>query len=446
MNLCEALRIHPRSRLALVGSGGKTTILFNLARETARPVILSTTTHLSTDELAQADRHSVIEDEEDIERAFSRPVEGVWLLTGAKTDTGNRVRGLADDLLALVKQRCDELNLPLLIEADGSRRRPLKAPGEHEPAIPAWVNQVSVVVGLTGLGKRLDEETVFRSERFAALCAAEKGAPITLDKLADYLLSSEGGLKNIPPDAACTVFFNQLDAQPLSVDIQQTYARRLLVGYDQVAWGAAANALQQQRVAARDEPVAGIILAAGGSSRFGRPKQLLEWRGQPFIRHVVLRCLNSGLQPVIVVVGEKAAEIRTAIADLAVQIAHNSEWSQGLSRSIRTGLAALPSRVGGALFLMSDVPQVPSALIERLMVVKRRAAVAILAPRTEEGYANPVLFDRVCFDDLMRLSGDRGGKALFQRYTVKDIPWANVQQLRDIDTPADYAWLQGWEG
>lgn len=444
MNLRDSLRIHSGSRLALVGSGGKTTLLFNLAREIRAPVVLSTTTHLSVDELGLADRHWVVENKRDIERAFSQLTDEILLLTGAVNEQGNRVRGLSDDQLLVVKQHCDALDLPFLIEADGSRRLPLKAPGEHEPAIPGWVNQVVVLVGLSAIGQPLDDKIVFRSEQFAVLCAAKYGIPITLEILTDYLLHAHGGLKNIPPNALRSVFFNQLDAQSISTESLQVCSSRLLKRYDQVVWGSAAASNEQERVIVRDEPIAGIILAAGASSRFGRPKPLLEWHEQPFIRHVVLRCMHTGLQPVVVVVGEEYTKIRAVIEDLGALIIPNLDWCNGLSQSIKAGLAALPRRVGGALFLMSDVPQLPAALIETLLMKKRQDTALILAPRTAEGYANPVLFDYSCFGDLMSLSGDRGGKALFQRYTVKDIPWANAQDLRDIDTPADYDWLLKW--
>lgn len=445
MNICNGLRIDSHTRLALVGSGGKTTIMFNIGRELAAPIVLTTTTHLSMDEVARSDRHVMALKEQDIERIFKQPVEGVLLLTGAPTEQGNRVRGLSEAMMDVLKNVCDQKGLPLLIEADGSRRLPLKAAGEYEPVIPQWVNQTAVVVGLRGLGKKLGEDTVFRADRFAALCDAHLGDVISPDLLEQYLLSPLGGLKNIPDHAVSTIFFNQLDIAPLSDETQQAWAKRFLSRYNRVLWGSANSTIETQRVAARDEAITAIVLAAGRSSRFGHPKQLLEWRGQPFIRHVVNQSLQSGIQSVIVVVGEKGAEIASAIQDLSVEIVYNHEWAQGLSQSIKAGLAALPRHAGGALFLMSDIPQIPVALINAIVATKRKEEGLIFAPRTKDGFVNPVLFDRACFADLMSLTGERGGKALFQQYPVREVLWEHEDELRDIDTPDDYAWLKQLE-
>jgi len=88
-----------------------------------------------------------------------------------------------------------------LVEADGSRRLPLKAPAAHEPPIPAWVNTVAVLVGLSGMDKPLAAETVHRPEIFAELSEAEMGKPVGMLAITRLLLHPQGGLKNIPPGA-----------------------------------------------------------------------------------------------------------------------------------------------------------------------------------------------------------------------------------------------------
>jgi probable selenium-dependent hydroxylase accessory protein YqeC len=112
-----------------------------------------------------------------------------------------------DRLLALA----DDFRVPLLIEADGSRMRPLKAPGEHEPPIPAFATQVVVVAGLTALGQPLTSDWVHRPERFAALSGLEMGQAITSEAVARALSHLSGGLKNIPAGARRVVLLNQAD-------------------------------------------------------------------------------------------------------------------------------------------------------------------------------------------------------------------------------------------
>lgn len=441
MRLLDGLRLDKTSRLAIVGAGGKSTILFNSAKEFGMPVVLAATAHLCTDQLKLADTHLIIERQVDLEIAFQKPLKGITLLTGP-VGKNNRTRGIQSSEVDLIWEYCDQLNLPLLVEADGSRRLPLKAPAEHEPPIPEWVNQVVVVVGLSALGKPVSEETIFRAEKFAEITGSRLGERITFEIIISYLLADEGGLKNILNTARKSVFFNQLDQVVLNDQEKQSISRSLLERYHQVIWGNAAQPAPEKRIEQRVERVAGIILAAGGSQRFGKPKQLLEWRGKPFIWHVVQKSLQAGLQPIVVVTGAYSQLVENAISDLPVMVVHNPHWEMGLSTSVKCGLAGVADQVGAAVFLMSDVPQVPQEVIERLVSAHPKKAGTIYSTASQGQLVNPVLFDRRCFEDLLKLEGERGGKVLFNKYSVEAFEWENSNDLRDIDREEDYEWLR----
>ncbi|MDD5370404.1 MAG: selenium cofactor biosynthesis protein YqeC, partial [Anaerolineaceae bacterium] len=129
------MRISGAVRLALVGAGGKSTALFQLAHQFPPPVIVTATTHLSIEQQALVDRNQVLDSPADLERYDLRDPLGVHLFTGVPAGQG-RSLGLHGETLAALKLMADMNQAPLLIEADGSRQLPLKAPAEHEPDIP----------------------------------------------------------------------------------------------------------------------------------------------------------------------------------------------------------------------------------------------------------------------------------------------------------------------
>jgi molybdenum cofactor cytidylyltransferase len=455
MNLAQALRFLPSPSLldtspksfgffggwegvAFVGAGGKTTALFQLARELPPPVIVTATTHLHVDQIKLTDSHWIGENPADL-AILEENLRGVMLVTGPIE--GNRTTGLNKNSNEWLRAVCDRHALPLLIEADGSRQRPLKAPAMHEPVIPEFVETVVVVAGLSGLGKPLTEEFVLRPEIFSRLSDLAIEETITPEALVRVLTHSEGGLKNIPAQARRVALLNQADSPELQ-SIGGKMARELLATFDAVLVGT----LEYSNIQIF-ERTAGIILAAGGSKRFGKPKQLLDWRGRPFVRQVAETALAAGLSPVMVVTGANAQAVEVAVNDLPVKIVRNAEWQKGQSSSIQTGLKDLtPSPLpmgegcrgeGAAIFLLADQPQVTPTVLQALVEQHSEELAPIVAPLIADQRANPVLFDRITFPDLMALTGDVGGRALFSKYPPTYLPWHDESLLVDVDTPDD---------
>ncbi len=439
MKLLNALRADRGLRLAVVGSGGKTSAMFALARQMTSPVILSATAHLNIEQTRLADVHVVCENPQDIRNAFKG--ERWWknlLITGPVVDRG-RTSGLTDPVMDQVFREAEKLHLPVIIEADGARRLPLKAPAAHEPPIPAEVNHVLVVAGLSGLGKPLNEDHVFRAEIFATLSGIKLGEPVSLELLARYLMHPEGGLKNIPPSAAKSVLFNQTDQVKGNLESEEAVAQNLLQTYQRVLFGQMRVEGQLVgRIDQRIEKIAGIILAAGESNRFGMPKQLLDWKGKPFVRHIAECALTAGLDPVVIVAGSMLDPIREALNGVPAAIVENRHWRSGQSTSIQAGLTAMPVSVGGAIFFMADMPQVPLGVIKSLIEIHRREDVDIVVPRVNGRRANPALFDRKCFEALATIRGDTGGRVLFDKYPIRWLDWDDDRLLMDVDTPEDY--------
>ena len=438
MELRQAFRISNCPRLAMVGAGGKTTTLFHLAREMDAPVVVAATTHLALEQLHLADQHFVLQKFEDTNRLDSITLSGVILLTGSLE--GERTQGLSDEIMAWLDQFCGYHSLPLLIEADGSRQRPLKAPASYEPPIPMFVDTVVVAAGLSGVGQPLTSEWVHRHERFAELSGLAVGEIITPAALARVLTHLEGGLKNIPPAARRVALLNQADT-PERQAIAQQIAKKIIpeftsvvVGKFDLQTGKPANV----EICAVHEPIAGIVLAGGAAARYGEPKQLLPWRGRPLVWHVAKRALSAGLSPVVVVGGAYTAPLRAAVADLPVIFVDNPKWAEGQSTSVRAGLGAVSSQGGGVIFLLADQPQVPEMLIRTLVEVHAQSRASIVSPLVKGQRANPVLFDRSTLGDFLQLRGDVGGRKLFSKYPVEWVPWHDELPILDIDTPEDY--------
>lgn len=441
MKLVDALRIADLPRLSFVGAGGKTTAMFRLARQLPAPVLVTATTHLATWQIELADDHIYVQNHLDQLQKDGLMTGDVRLVTGNQVET-DRVAGLEPDELAEVFYFAEESNIPLLIEADGSRQMPLKAPAQHEPPIPWFSDTVVVVAGLSAVGRSLTGARVHRPLRFAQISGLSSGDEITIEAISKVLNSPVGGLKNIPSKARRVALLNQADTPALQAGAH-ALARRLLANFHSIliaslnpAGGPVPEAGRE--VFAVHERIAGILLAAGESSRFGKPKQLLTWKGKPMVRWVAETAIAAGLSPVVVVTGAYADGVDRALVGLPVSLVHNPEWQAGQSTSVQRGLDALPEGIGATLFLLADQPQIPSTLVRTLLETHAQTLSPIVAPMIDGQRGNPVLFDRVTFAEFSTLAGDVGGRKLFSLYPVTWVDWHDRTLLLDVDTEEDY--------
>ncbi len=453
MHIAHALRLDSPSAsnqtISLVGAGGKSTTLFQLARQLRNTsgtisLIVTATTHLGIWQIPLADHHIIANDLNDLQNI---PREGIILVTG-ELDR-DRTKPVSESIINYLRSYSKEHNLPLLIEADGSRQKSLKAPASHEPAIPEVTETVIVVAGLSAIGKPLTDEHVHRANIFSQLSGLQIGETITPQAVISMLTHPQGGMKNIPATARRIALLNQADTPELR-SIAGGMTGQLLDHFHSVLVGSF-----EQNIFHTFEHTAGIILAAGESTRFGSPKQLLDWKGKPFVRHIAETALRSGLWPVVVIAGFRAADVESCLKDLPVHSVHNPVYQQGQSTSIKAGINYLFSSpksdgntvefgggqvgVGAAIFLLADQPQIPSEVIRALTESHTRELHPIIAPLVlEERRANPVLFDQVTFPDLLQLTGDIGGRAIFSKYKVEYVPWHDDILLLDVDKPEDY--------
>jgi molybdenum cofactor cytidylyltransferase len=456
MQLITALRYTEPACTAFVGAGGKTSAIFSIAREVitsgineipTKSVFMTTTTHLGAWQANLADHLIFINNDDAFNRFSSNIPEGITVLSGG--DNNDFLEGMSFDLLEKLYILAKRHRIPLFIEADGSHMRPLKAPAEYEPAIPDFAELVVVVAGMQGVGKPMAAPWVHRPEMFGKLSGILPGQEVTPSSLVKVLISKRGGLKNIPKGAKRVVLLNQADEDELQKQaiamsdellarFQAVVISSLVHGSEEKSIDAGTDLVFEDKIHAVVENIAAVILAAGGSSRFGKPKQLIEWKGDPLIVHVIRAAREADLSPLVVVLGSTSEQVRAAIQSNDLRIVINKHWKNGLSESIKTSLKAIPEKIAGAVFLMADQPQIPSELIRKLVTTHQKTMGSIVAPLFGEKRGNPVLFDARTFKDLTELTGDVGGRVLFDRYTVNWVEWDDPYTMQDIDSPEDY--------
>jgi len=180
-----------------------------------------------------------------------------------------------------------------------------------------------------------------------------------------------------------------------------------------------------------------IVLAAGASTRFGSPKQLVRINGRPLLHAVVTRAVEVVGHSVTVVLGAHAGELTALLRHTPASIVVNRDWEEGIASSIRAGMAQLPGAADGVLLMLADQASVTADDFRRLAGAWRRQPDSILAAQYSGVTGVPAIFPRWAFRDLAQLRGDRGAQLLLQRYADRVARLRMVSAAIDIDRPED---------
>ncbi len=194
-------------------------------------------------------------------------------------------------------------------------------------------------------------------------------------------------------------------------------------------------------------PVAGLVLAAGRSSRMGEANKLLApVRGEPMLRHAVAAQLASQARPVLVVTGHQQTEIADALDGLDVTLLHNPDFAEGLATSLRAGIAAVPESAPGVIVSLGDMPNVTAPVLDRLAQAFADAPDALAVVPTLLGQrGNPVLLSRALFPAVAQLTGDQGARRLLEEAgeAVVEVPLDDPAIALDVDTPEALKAVEG---
>ncbi len=187
-----------------------------------------------------------------------------------------------------------------------------------------------------------------------------------------------------------------------------------------------------------------ILLAAGNSTRMGAPKQLLDFRGKPLLRHALETALRSKCAGVVVVLGANAGAIRPSLAEAEhggkwVEVAENPRWAEGMGTSIQAGLQAAERRgTTGIILALADQPLVTSAMLDRLVDAHADTGMPIVASQYAGTVGVPVFFSSEYFGQLLALAPDQGCKGVIVKSGDAALRIDCPEAAVDVDTPEDY--------
>jgi molybdenum cofactor cytidylyltransferase len=188
--------------------------------------------------------------------------------------------------------------------------------------------------------------------------------------------------------------------------------------------------------------IGAIILAAGESSRLGRPKQLLTFRGETLVGRAVRAAVESGCDPVVVVTGKLDEAIRDALRSSSALVVTNPGWQRGLGTSIHRGMQEIADSVDSLVILASDQPFVDASVIRALISAQEESARPIAACKYANTLGVPALFARSCFETLLALPAAAGAKSLLASRAEELVAIEFELGAVDIDTPEDLGRLK----
>ncbi|MEZ4656433.1 MAG: selenium cofactor biosynthesis protein YqeC [Caldilineaceae bacterium] len=464
--------------ISFVGGGGKSSALFGLANAIAGKgdrVITTSTTHLGAAQLALAPISVTVADGhlplDQIAAALTRhnhclligpPVAHEAATTPAAM--GVRLKGLPIPMIDELVSRSSQLGISaLLVEADGSKRRPVKVPAAYEPVIPPSTTMLVTVMGLDAIGRPIDDEFVHRPELLRQLLHeyAPTSVPtalaahlppltaamrLTPAMAAHLLLHPNGGAKGLPPQARHILLLNKAES-PLSLALGRLISQKLAPHAPLCLMGAV-GVDQSNPIRERRAPLGVAVLAAGQSSRMGRAKQLVTADGEIMAVRAARVALASGATQVVVVTGAYADQVAKQLrmtlgADFTrLHLVHNPDWASGQASSVRSAVQHWAPHIAAAAIMPVDQPFLSPQLLKQIFQRWRLGAQMVAPAVQNQMRGAPALFDRSLWPELAMLDGDVGARVILQRYQrLVSTVETSAMQLQDIDTPADLARL-----
>ncbi len=439
MKLRHAFDIVPGDVVAFTGAGGKTSTLIALGHELAEAglrVLATTTTRISTDQLDLMPYSTRLDTSMAAVSLALNDHRFVFLYGGIRQ---NKVYGADCEQIPLFLDSVD--SDVLLIEADGARSLPLKAPRAHEPVIPAETTLVVPVASLSVLGQPFDEQHVYNAQAIDDRYGFGIGNRVKSPWVAQVVRDPELGLKGVPDKARVIALLNQVPVHGYLRGRARMIAQMILRSTR--VYGVALGSVRgSEPVHEVQRHVGAIVLAAGLSRRMGQPKVLLPWTDrQTVIEHILTQLLLAKVEHTTVVTGHRANDVRLLAARLGADAIYNPDYASGeMLSSLKAGLLAQPPHISAALVVLGDQPRIQARIVAQVLAAYAEGAGEIVAPSYQMRRGHPILIDRRYWQDILNLPADGAPRDVIDRYKDRTgyVTVDTDSVLRDIDTPDDY--------
>jgi molybdenum cofactor cytidylyltransferase len=444
LTLPQAFALRPSHELiTFVGGGGKTSLLFALANTLPGRRILTTTTRIFAAQLKLAQEVVVFTSEgaADAEKKIEAALErsGSCLVVGAVQ--GEKAMGVPPELPGqwLARPNVDFV----LVEGDGSRMRPIKAPAAHEPVIPAAATLVVPVVGIDALDGRFAQVT-HRPEVAAELLQYSViGDQLSVNDVARLVTHAQGGLKGVPDGARVMPFINKVETAG-QLQAARQIGQQILHSprIDRVVIGAGQT---DQPVRAMMQRVTAVILAAGQGKRMGETKQLLPWGEATILGQTIRNVKQTAVHNCLVITGHDAEAVQAIAKAEGAETLHNSNYDAGeMLSSLQTAVHQLPANITAVLVILADQPMVEPETMALLLDAYWQGRGDLIAPVYGDKRGNPVLIGRHYFAELLALPPGDAPRTLLQRHgaALQLVPVPTDSILRDLDSPEQYKQAQ----
>lgn len=422
--------------ICFVGAGGKTTSMFKLAQELkglGKRVLVTTTTAIFYPDKNDCDE-IIVTDSRDF-TMLNQAKKGILVL-GREISPNNKLLGFDREVIEnIYKQGLFDY---ILVEADGAKRRPIKAPADHEPVIPVSTSKTIALIGLDCIQKRINSEYVHRPEIFARLTDSSLEDKINEEKIFRLITSKQGLFKNVPEKCERYLLLNKLETKEREKAAYKIIDMLTKSKFKIDAY-LACNLLTNKYLEVLPRAfISGIIMASGFSKRMKQEKLILDINGIPLVERVIKAAVESGLDEIILIY--KSNKVKILAEKYAVKTEYNSRSNLGQSEAIKLGVKSSNSKAAGFMFLTGDQAFITAEIINKVIDVFKTVNYPVVLPIYNGKRGNPVIFSSQLKDELLKLDGDNGARVIMKKIPrdVKKVYIDEAFRRIDIDTPEDY--------